>query len=180
MRSVDAAIAPYRQLQITLLAISLVGLGVFAVGSVVTARRITGPIKALSASAMRLGAGDHATPVQVASNDEVQELAQSFETMRQGMQQREAQIRRLAYWDELTNLPNRAQFRQHVAQQIAHSQRDGVTPCAVVMLDLDRFKHVNDVLGHSLSVTGLLRAIGQPPGRRTPPRRRPDRPARRR
>jgi diguanylate cyclase len=159
MRSVDAAIAPYRQLQITLLAISLVGLGVFAVGSVVTARRITGPIKALSASAMRLGAGDHATPVQVASNDEVQELAQSFETMRQGMQQREAQIRRLAYWDELTNLPNRAQFRQHVAQQIAHSQRDGV-PCAVVMLDLDRFKHVNDVLGHSFG-DRLLRAIGQ-------------------
>ncbi len=158
MRSVDAAIAPYRQLQITLLAISLVGLGVFAAGSVATARRITGPIKALSASAMRLGAGDHSTPVQVASNDEVQELAQSFETMRQGMQQREAQIRRLAYWDELTNLPNRAQFRQHVAQQIARSQREGA-PCAVVMLDLDRFKHVNDVLGHAFG-DRLLRAIG--------------------
>ncbi len=90
MRSVDEAIAPYRQLQLTLGAITLLGLAIFGAGSVVTARRITGPIKALSASAMRLGAGDHSTPVTVDSHDEVHELAQSFETMRQGMQQREA------------------------------------------------------------------------------------------
>jgi len=51
LRSVDEAVAPYRRLQLTLLAI-------FGAGSVLTARRITGPIKALSLSADRLGAGD--------------------------------------------------------------------------------------------------------------------------
>ena len=111
LRSVDEAVAPYRKLQFMLLAITLIGLGVFGVGSVLTARRITGPIKALSLSADRLGAGDYSTPVQVTTRDEVRELAQSFESMRQGMQQREAQIRRLAYWDALTDLPNKEFFR---------------------------------------------------------------------
>ncbi len=157
LRSVDEAIAPFRELQITLLAIALVGLSIFAVGSVVTARRITGPIKALSISADRLGAGDYATPVEVTTRDEVSELAQSFETMRQGMQQRDAQIRQLAYWDALTGLPNKEQFRDVLREQLTRAARDG-SPCAVLMLDLDRFKHVNDVLGHAFG-DRLLRQI---------------------
>ncbi len=157
LRSVDEAVAPYRKLQLTLLAITLVGLATFGVGSVLTARRITGPIKALTQSADRLGAGDYSNPVEVSTRDEVHELAQSFESMRQGMQQREAQIRRLAYWDALTGLPNKAQFRGLLLDCLAQARRDG-RPCAVVMLDLDRFKHVNDVLGHAFG-DRLLRQI---------------------
>jgi len=148
MRSVDEAVAPYRSLQLTLLGITLLGLGVFGAGSLVTARRITGPIKQLSASAERLGAGDYDTPVTVTSRDEVRDLARSFELMRQGMQQRDAQIRRLAYWDPLTGLPNREQLRDLLRERLAQALRRG-TPCSVLMLDLDRFKHVNDVLGHA-------------------------------
>ncbi len=158
LRSVDEAIAPYRRLQLTLLAIALVGLAIFGVGSVLTARRITRPIKALSISADRLGAGDYSTPVRVASRDEVSELAQSFEAMRQAMQQREAQIKRLAYWDALTGLPNKEHFRDLLRAQLEQARRE-VTPCAVLMLDLDRFKHVNDVLGHAFG-DRLLRQIG--------------------
>jgi diguanylate cyclase (GGDEF)-like protein len=157
LRSVDEAVAPYRQLQFTLLVITLIGLAIFGVGSVLTARRITGPIKALSLSADRLGAGDYSVPVEVTTRDEVRELAQSFEAMRQGMQQREAQIRRLAYWDALTGLPNKEQFRGLLREQLAQARRDGL-PCAVIMLDLDRFKHVNDVLGHAFG-DRLLRQI---------------------
>ena len=148
MRSVDEAVAPYRSLQVTLLGITLLGLGVFGAGSLVTARRITGPIKLLSASAERLGAGDYDTPVTVASRDEVRDLARSFELMRQGMQQRDAQIRRLAYWDPLTGLPNREQLRDLLRDRLAQGQRRG-SPVSVLMLDLDRFKYVNDVLGHA-------------------------------
>ena len=157
LRSVDEAVAPYRKLQLTLFVITLIGLAIFAVGSVLTARRITGPIKALSLSADRLGAGDYSTPVQVTTRDEVRELAQSFEAMRQGMQQREAQIRRLAYWDALTELPNKEQFRGLLREQLSQARRDD-RPCAVIMLDLDRFKHVNDVLGHAFG-DRLLRQI---------------------
>ena len=146
LRSIDEAVAPYRRLQLTLLAITLAGVAVFGVGSVVTARRIAGPIDALAASARRLADGDYASPVPVAGSDEVGHLARSFEAMRIGIRERDAEIRRLAYWDPLTALPNRARFRDLLGERIAEAAASG-EPCSSMHLDIDRFKHVNDVLG---------------------------------
>jgi diguanylate cyclase (GGDEF)-like protein len=148
LRSIDEAIAPYRRLQLTLLAITLAGVAVFAVGSVVTARRIAGPINALAASARRLADGDYTSPVPVAGSNEVGHLARSFEAMRVGIRERDAEIRRLAYWDSLTGLPNRARFRDVLGERIAEARASG-EPCSAMHLDIDRFKHVNDVLGPS-------------------------------
>ena len=146
LRSVDEVVAPYRRLQLTLLVITVAGLLAFAVGSLFTARRITEPIKALALSAERLGAGDYSTPVPVTTRDEVRDLAQALEHMRSAVQARQAQVRQLAYWDALTGLPNRAQLREHLGQMLQRAEQDG-RPSAVLMLDLDRFKHINDVLG---------------------------------
>ena len=146
LRSVDDVVAPYRRLQLTLLVITVAGLLAFALGSLFTARRITEPIKALALSAERLGAGDYSTPVQVTTRDEVRDLAQALEHMRGAVQARQAQVRQLAYWDALTGLPNRAQLREHLGQILQRAERDG-RPCTVLILDLDRFKHINDVLG---------------------------------
>ena len=59
----------------------------------------------------------------------------------------EDQIRHLALHDSLTGLPNRVQLRQHLDGAIARSRRHGQL-MAVLCLDLDRFKDVNDTLGH--------------------------------
>ncbi len=59
----------------------------------------------------------------------------------------ESQIRHLAFYDPLTGLPNRRLFRDRLSQAIAHAQRDD-DGLAVLSLDLDRFKTVNDSLGH--------------------------------
>ena len=158
MRSIDEAVAPYRKLQWTLLAITLAGVLVFGIGGFVTARRITRPIDALAASAERLAAGDYAVPVVDGGADEVGDLSRTFETMRVGIRQRDAEIRRLAYWDSLTGLPNREQFRELVRERLAAARR-GAEPCSVLMLDIDRFKHVNDVLGHAIG-DRLLALIG--------------------
>ncbi|MDN3918811.1 putative bifunctional diguanylate cyclase/phosphodiesterase [Roseateles violae] len=154
LRSFDAAIAPYRSLQLILLALTVVGALVFALLSVLLARRISGPIRALSESAERLGRGDYDTPILSTARDEVGELARAFELMRQGIRTQTAKAERLAYWDELTGLPNRARFRTALEQQLA-SRR----PFAVLMLNLDRFKHVNDVLGHDFG-DALLQGVG--------------------
>ena len=159
MRSVDEALAPFNQLKFTLLMLTAVGVVVFALGSMLTVRRITTPLRVLSSSARRLERGDYGAEVRASFQGEIGELAQSFETMRQAIQAREGEIRRLAYQDALTDLPNREQFRHDLRQAIGKANEDGI-PCAVLLLDMDRFKHVNDVLGHRFG-DRLLRAVAE-------------------
>ena len=56
-------------------------------------------------------------------------------------------LRRLANFDSLTDLPNRTQFEQKLANAITRARR-GDAQLAVLFVDLDRFKHINDSLGH--------------------------------
>jgi len=60
----------------------------------------------------------------------------------------EDKIRFLAMHDSLTGLPNRLQFNQHLERAVSRAKRHG-TQMAVLCLDLDRFKDVNDTLGHA-------------------------------
>jgi diguanylate cyclase (GGDEF)-like protein/PAS domain S-box-containing protein len=69
----------------------------------------------------------------------------------------EEQIEHQAYHDALTSLPNRRLFRDRLTIALAQARRTS-TGLAVMFLDLDRFKDVNDTLGHSLG-DELLKAI---------------------
>jgi len=147
--SVAAAVAPYRGLEWMLAMITLLGLALFGTGSVWTARRVTRPLRSLVRASERLGQGDYDQPLQHAGrSDEIGELSRAFDHMRISVSAQRQQIRTLAYRDRLTGLPNRLQFRELVQQAIAEGAHTG-QPLAVVMLDLDRFKHVNDVLGYA-------------------------------
>jgi diguanylate cyclase (GGDEF)-like protein/PAS domain S-box-containing protein len=59
----------------------------------------------------------------------------------------EDQILRLAYYDPLTGLPNRLAFTEHAHKALAQAERHG-RKLAVMFVDLDNFKRVNDTLGH--------------------------------
>lgn len=156
LRSVDEAVAPFQQLQWAILALNGLGVLAFAAGSALTAKRITTPVTSLTGLAGRLARGDFNAPIPRHGDDEIGELAEAFEAMRQAVHLRENEIRRSGLTDALTKLPNRAGFalatRDAVARAIAQN-----SACAVVMLNLDRFRHVNNVLGTDAGDQLLLR-----------------------
>jgi diguanylate cyclase len=83
---------------------------------------------------------------------EVRKLADQIEAAK-------AELDHLAHHDVLTGLPNRILMSDRLDQAIALTRRTG-KPLAVVFLDLDRFKHINDSLGHSVG-DQLLQSVGQ-------------------
>ena len=70
------------------------------------------------------------------------------------------ELQRLAQYDELTGLPNRGLFVEQLARAIGRSQRKSA-PLAVLFIDLDRFKSVNDTLGHDIGDSLLKQVAGR-------------------
>ena len=90
------------------------------------------------------------------------ELAKANEALRAEITERkraEETIRQLAHHDALTGLPNRRLFNDRLALALAHAHRNQ-QKLAVMLLDLDHFKDVNDTLGHSVG-DQLLQVVGE-------------------
>ena len=109
--------------------------------------------EALALKAVREGAQDYLVKGQVDSPLLVRAIRYAIERKKL-----EEAIRQLAYHDSLTGLPNRTLFNDRLAVALAHARRNR-EKLAVMLLDLDQFKEVNDTLGHSVG-DQLLRAVG--------------------
>ncbi len=148
---------------------------------------VTGTLDDFSRAMKALEAGNldqaHArisiSPVVVHSNDEIGAMATSFNMMqgqiaeaagaldgaREGLRQARneltasnAKLAEQATTDSLTSLPNRALLLQHIEEKFPVAERVGDS-MALLMLDLDRFKEVNDTFGHQLG-DSLLQLVG--------------------
>ena len=145
----SSALQPYRRLQRRLTFVALAGILVSILASVAIARGIARPVRELADVARRIAAGDYSTAPPPSDVVEIGELATAFWAMQDGIASRESKIMDLAYRDPLTQLPNRALYNDRLDQAIAAGERNS-TPVAVLLMDLDHFKYVNDTLGHGV------------------------------
>ncbi|WP_321527714.1 EAL domain-containing protein [Sedimenticola selenatireducens] len=117
------------------------------------------PILKLGAAADEMGQGNLLTQVTVESHDEIGTLAKSMQIMGQNLQNSQEQTQYLAYHDTLTGLPNRLMFNEMHQLVLAEAKRHRYRS-ALMYIDLDDFKRVNDTLGHQAG-DELLREISR-------------------
>jgi diguanylate cyclase (GGDEF)-like protein len=148
-RSLADALAAFGRLRNTLIVLALASLLLSFAGSIAVARNITRPLETLASAAQRIEQGNYDAPVDVRRSDEIGVLASSLNHMRSGIADREKHILKLAYEDPLTDLANRSRFANLLENAIEQAAL-GRVRLAILMMDLDRFKYVNDTLGHGV------------------------------
>ena len=105
-------------------------------------------IRQISDATRRAATGDASEDLRVETHiAEVSSLGEDLEFLRRELVERGRAMQSMAFHDSLTGLANRIQFRQRLVAAIDVARRSG-GQLAVLYLDLDRFKRINDTLGH--------------------------------
>lgn len=123
-------------------------------------KTITGPLSTLTAVTQRIMRDrDYSIPLSIDTKDEVGSLSNAFGEMMSQIRKRDLSLQQLAYYDRITDIPNRHYFEERIAQAVTNAERYGTT-CYLLMIDLDDFKIVNDTLGHHIG-DELLRYVSE-------------------
>lgn len=143
----NEAYLSYNDLIIQLIILLIVASLLAIAAAMLLSNTITNPIRVLVKAAHKISQGTYASEFPSCSTVEVNSLSDAIKDMQQGIKEREEQINQLAYFDKLTNLPNRNRFSEKLSQAIDVSTEQKVM---VAMMDVDRFKDINDTVGHDI------------------------------
>ena len=158
--AVEQLLAARRQLVLQLV-IAQMAVGVVVIAGVLYFRLLR-PIEWLKAQASAIATRHEAPVLEWRRGDELGQLGQHLNEVRtridgliDELERKNAQLRKMAMYDHLTGLPNRLLFRELFQHEAAIARRNG-RAMAMLFIDLDRFKTVNDSMGHAVGDELLL------------------------
>jgi predicted signal transduction protein with EAL and GGDEF domain len=136
----------------------LVLIAVFVPFGLLVAQGIALPLRRITACARRIHEGDFDLEPLPAAMGEIGDLSAALNEMVVNLRNDTAEIRRLAFTDVVTGLANRERFRSTLAYALRVGAGDDIRR-AVIFIDLDHFKQINDAFGHNhgdatLALTG--------------------------
>jgi len=153
-RSLADARAPFERLTNVLFLIAAVSLIASALAAFWLARNITSPLRDLTQAVDRMRAGTYDVALRVHRRDELGVLAEGLQLMQTAVQSRDRSIRTLAYEDTLTGLMNRTAFGAALSQALTGAAG---APIGVAVINLDRFRRINEHLGYSVGDAVLIK-----------------------
>ncbi len=140
-----ANIDSYRRSGALGLLMLLAGLAAF---SALLTRGPTRRIQALTADARAIASGDWNRDVGEGGTGEISDLQNAFRTMLGEIRSNYEKIERLAFTDEVTGISNRAHVLTLLGQEFEGGRKSEPSTGQILFIDLDRFKLVNDLMGH--------------------------------
>ena len=156
--SLEAAYSPYMPLAYLLLI--LAGLGLFSLiaGSVTVARSVASPLQVLTRAARMIQIGRYEKIKDISQQDEIGQLADHFNQMIIGIQDREEQIIYQAEHDLETGLPNRKSLEKYLGI-LFENHKDTGQMFSVLQISINRFDDVRNTIGHEMA-RSIVKKIG--------------------
>lgn len=164
----NAAQAFKKKIQLVIILVFGVGMALAIATGGMLAKSILFPLDALRDGSGRLGKGEFSYRINLDTRDELGQLAVTFNMMAERIEKSVAMLEEMASYDSLTGLFNKRVFYERLKEDMERSRRSKIA-FSLLMIDIDRFKSVNDTFGHltgdeviriiALIIKGSIRTI---------------------